>query len=140
VFCGRHLLASQLRRSNIDASAGSVDEIGRIVRRIRAGWPRVRILLRADSGFAREALMAWCEANRVDYLFGLARNERLTAEIAAEMQAARVESETTGKPADASATSPGRRWTAGAVRVASSARPSGRVAEGAKVPSAKPME
>jgi Transposase DDE domain group 1 len=99
VFCGRHLLAAKLRRSNIDAAAGSVDEIGRIVRRIRARWPRVRILLRADSGFAREALMAWCEANRVDYLFGLARNERLTAEIAAELQAVRTEAEATGEPA-----------------------------------------
>jgi Transposase DDE domain group 1 len=68
VFCGRYLLAAKLRRSNIDASAGAVDEIGRIVRRSRARWPRVRILLRADSGFAREPLMAWCEDNRVDYL------------------------------------------------------------------------
>jgi len=99
VFCGRHLLAAKLRRSNIDAAAGAVDEIGRIVRRIRARWPGVRILLRADSGFAREPLMAWCEDNRVDYLFGLARNERLTAEIAAEIEAARVEAEASGKPA-----------------------------------------
>jgi hypothetical protein len=66
VVCGRHLLAAKRRRSDIDASAGAVDEIARIVARIRARWPRVRILLRADSGFAREALMAWCEANRVD--------------------------------------------------------------------------
>src|SRR5690349_13525638 len=74
-------------------------EVARIVAQIRKRWPRVRILLRADSGFAREALMAWCEANRVDYLFGLARNERLTAEIAAEMAAARAEAEASGKPA-----------------------------------------
>jgi len=74
-----------------------VDEIGRIVRRIRARWPRVRILLRADSGFAREPLMTWCEDHRVDYLFGLARNERLTTEIAAEIEAARVEAEASGK-------------------------------------------
>ena len=99
VFCGRHLLAAKLRRSNIDASAGAVDEIGRIVRRIRARWPRVRILVRADSGFAREPLMAWCEDNRVDYLFGLAGNERLTTEIATEIEAARIEAETSGKPA-----------------------------------------
>jgi hypothetical protein len=99
VFCDRHLLAAKLRRSNIDASAGAVEEIERIVYQIRARWPRVRILLRADSGFAREALMTWCEANRVDYLFGLARNERLTAEIAAEMALARAESEASGKPA-----------------------------------------
>jgi len=99
VFCGRHLLAAKLRRSNIDAAAGAVHEIGRIVRCIRARWPRLRILLRADSGFAREPLMTWCEDNRVDYLFGLARNERLTTEIAAEIEAARVEAEASGKPA-----------------------------------------
>jgi hypothetical protein len=99
VFCGRHLLAAKLRRSNIDACAGAVDEVERVVRRIRARWPRVRILLRADSGFAREPLMAWCESNRVDYLFGLARNERLTAKISTEIEAARVEAEASGKPA-----------------------------------------
>jgi len=99
VFCGRHLLASKLRRSNIDASAGAVEEVARIVAQIRARWPKVRILLRADSGFAREALMAWCEENRVDYLFGLARNDRLVAEIEAELAAAREQSARTGKPA-----------------------------------------
>src|SRR5690242_11400222 len=71
IFCGRHLLAAKLRRSNIDASAGAIEEIARIVAQIRRRWPRTRILLRGDSGFAREALMAWCEANRVDFLFGL---------------------------------------------------------------------
>jgi hypothetical protein len=99
IFCGRHLFAAKLRRSNIDASAGALDEIKRVVAQIRARWPRVRILLRADSGFAREELMAWCEKNRVGYLFGLARNERLEAEIEAELNAAQVESEQTGKPA-----------------------------------------
>jgi hypothetical protein len=99
VFCGRHLLAAKLRRSNIDGAAGAVEEIARIVTRIRRRWPRVRILLRGDSGFAREALMAWCEANRVDYLFGLARNERLEAAITAELIAASLESIQTGKPA-----------------------------------------
>ena len=72
VFCGRHLLAARLRRANIDASAGAVEEVARIVGQIRARWPRVRIVLRDDSGFAREALMAWCEDNRVDLVFGLA--------------------------------------------------------------------
>jgi hypothetical protein len=99
VFCGRHLLAAKLRRSNIDASAGTVEELTRIVGQIRARWPRVRILLRADSGFCREPIMAWCEAHRVDYVFGLARNARLTAEIETEMRAACVEAEKTGKPA-----------------------------------------
>src|ERR1700749_4017032 len=99
IFCGRHLLAAKLRRSNIDGAAGAVEEVARIVSQIRARWPRVRILLRADSGFCREDLMAWCEANRVDYVFGLARNPRLTAEIATEMAAARAAAERTGKPA-----------------------------------------
>jgi hypothetical protein len=99
VFCGRHLLAAKLRGSNIDSSAGAVDEIARIVAHVRKHWPRVRILLRGDSGFAREALMAWCEANRVDYLFGLARNERLEEAIKAELLMAAVESVRTGKSA-----------------------------------------
>jgi hypothetical protein len=99
VFCGRHLLAAKLRRSNIDASAGTIEELARIIGRIRARWPRVRILLRADSGFCREAIMAWCEVNRVDYVFGLARNARLTTEIGTEMQAVRGEAEKAGKPA-----------------------------------------
>ena len=99
VFCGRHLLAAKLRRSNIDAAAGAIEEIARIVRQIRRRWPRVRILLRADSGFCRDALMTWCEANRIDYVFGLARNARLVAEINAELTAAEAESTATGKPA-----------------------------------------
>ena len=99
VFCGRHLLVSKLRRSNIDAAAGSVAEMARVVGQIRRRWPRVRILLRADSGFCREDLMAWSEAHGVDYLFGLARNDRLTAEIVDELAAAQEESERTGKPA-----------------------------------------
>jgi hypothetical protein len=99
VTCGRHLLAAKLRRSNIDGSAGAEDELARIVGRIRASWPRVRILVRADSGFARERLMAWCEENSVDYVFGLARNPRLAAEIKWHMARAEAESRRTGQPA-----------------------------------------
>ncbi|MGH8566820.1 MAG: IS1380 family transposase [Gammaproteobacteria bacterium] len=99
VFCGGQLLAAKLRRSNIDASAGAVDEVARIVGQIRARWPRVKILLRADSGFARDELMAWCEANGVDYLFGLARNDRLVGAIAEELAAAAAESLACGGPA-----------------------------------------
>jgi hypothetical protein len=91
VFCGRHLLAAKLRRSNLDAAAGAVDEVARIVAQIRERWPQVRILLRGDSGFARDDLMSWCEANGVDFLFGLARNARLVAELAPELAAARAE-------------------------------------------------
>jgi hypothetical protein len=99
IFCGRHLLAAKLRRSNIDGSAGAREEIARIIRRIRARWPRVRILLRADSGFAREAIMAWCEANRVDFVFGLARNPRLVEELAIDLAWAEDDAARTGQPA-----------------------------------------
>ncbi len=98
VFCGRHLLASKLRPANIDASAGSIEEVARIVAQIRGRWPQVRILLRADSGFARDALMAWCENNGVDFLFGLAKNRRLVGEIETELAAAQEQSQRTGKP------------------------------------------
>jgi hypothetical protein len=98
VFCGRHLLAAKLRRSNIDASAGAKDEVARIVGQIRARRPRVAILLRADSGFARDELMAWCEANGVDYVFGLARNGRLVGAIADDLAAVAVESLAQGGP------------------------------------------
>jgi len=99
VFCGRHLLAAKLRPANIDASAGSVEEVSRIVTQIRRRWPAVRILLRADAGFARDGLMTWCENNGVDFLFGLARNSRLVGEIEAELAAAAELSQKTGKPA-----------------------------------------
>jgi hypothetical protein len=99
IFCGRHLLAAKLRRANIDASAGAVEEIARIVAQIRARWPKVRIRLRADSGFAREALMAWCEENGVDYVFGLARNDRLAAKVGRELKSAQRQAAKTGRPA-----------------------------------------
>jgi Transposase DDE domain group 1 len=99
VFCGDQLVAAKLRPSNIDASAGAVEEVERIVAQVRRHWPKVHILLRADSGFAREALMAWCEAQGVDYLFGLARNARLVAAIAAELEEAAEESRRSGAAA-----------------------------------------
>jgi hypothetical protein len=99
VFCGRHLLAATLRPANIDASSGSVKVVDRIVEQIRRRWPFVRILLRADSGFAREELMAWCETQRVDYVFGLARNVRLVSEIAAKLAMAQAAAERSGQPA-----------------------------------------
>src|SRR5437016_6127043 len=92
VFCGRHLLAAKLRRANIDAAHGAREEVERIVRQIRARWPNVGIVLRADSGFCRDDLMSWCEENRVEYVFGLARNRRLVAKIKRELVEARAES------------------------------------------------
>jgi hypothetical protein len=99
IFCGRHLLAAKLRPSNIDGSAGAVEEVTRIVEQIRACWPKVRIIVRADSGFAREPLMTWCEAHAVDFILGLAKNARLNRAIGAELMAAAQESRTTGAPA-----------------------------------------
>jgi Transposase DDE domain group 1 len=98
VFCGRDLLAAKLRRADRDAADGAVEEIARVVARIRARWPRTRIMLRADSGFARDDLMAWCEANGVDFVFGLARNERLVAAIETELERAIAKSRRTGRP------------------------------------------
>lgn len=88
IFAGEHLLCARLRTANIDASAGALEEVARIVAQLRAAWPAVRLTLRADSGFCRDALMTWCETHAVDYVFGLARNARLTAMIAHELQAA----------------------------------------------------
>jgi hypothetical protein len=99
IFCGRHLLAAKLRRASVDAADGAVEEVARIVGQIRRRWPEVRILLRADSGFARDELMAWCEANAVHFVFGLAKNDRLIAAIKDELAAAEKTSRRTGKPA-----------------------------------------
>jgi DDE family transposase len=100
VFCGRHLLAAKLRPASMDAAAGAVEEVTRLVAHIRRRWPHARILVRADSGFAREELMAWCEANGVHFLFGLAQNERLVANIAAELARAEVRSRLQGVHVD----------------------------------------
>src|SRR5271167_4123918 len=98
-FCGRHLLLARQRRANVAGSAGAVEEVARIVAQIRHKWRKVRIVLRADSGFANEELMAWCEANRVGYVFGLARNSRLEAALAAELAAAKCQHLASGAPA-----------------------------------------
>ena len=99
IFAGEHLLCARLRPANIDASAGALEEVERIVAQLRSAWPAVRITLRADSGFCRDALMAWADAHDVDYVFGLARNARLTALIPDELAAAAAECATTGAPA-----------------------------------------
>jgi len=101
IFAGDQLLCARLRPSNQDAAAGSVAEVSRIVTQLRERWPRVKIVLRADSGFCREELMAWCEReeNHVDYVLGLARNKRLQKIVGAWMQQARVLHRSTGKAA-----------------------------------------
>jgi hypothetical protein len=99
IFCGRHLLCAKLRTANQDGAAGAVEEVERIVNQIRARWPQTQIVLRADSGFAREPLMAWCEAHGVDYVLGLARNARLTRAIGASMQQAHAQHQASGRSA-----------------------------------------
>jgi Transposase DDE domain group 1 len=89
IFCGEFLLCARLRSSNIDAPEGTVEELERIVGQIRSRWPAVKIIVRGDSGFCRDGIMTWCEARQIDYVFGFAKNERLKAMIAAELQQAR---------------------------------------------------
>jgi hypothetical protein len=97
IFCGDFLLCARLRQSNIDGSAGALDEVKRIVAQIRAQWPATEIWLRADSGFTREEIMVWCESNGVEYIFGLAQNARLREEIARQMEQSRLGYEITGR-------------------------------------------
>ncbi|MCR9166617.1 MAG: IS1380 family transposase [bacterium] len=99
IFCGRHLLAAKLRSSANDAADGATEEVARIVGHIRERWPRTTIVIRADSGFCRDDLMTWCEANGVQYVLGLAGNERLVSQIASEMKAAERKAKRTGQPA-----------------------------------------
>jgi hypothetical protein len=99
MFCGRHLLLARQRRANVAGSDGAVEEVARIVAQIRQEWRRVRIILRADSGFANDALMAWCEANRVEYVFGLARNRRLEAALVDQLAEAKRLCAASGRPA-----------------------------------------
>jgi len=99
VFCGEHLLCARLRPSDIDASADSVEELEPVVARIRQCWPGVKILLRGDAGFCREKLMAWCEREDLDYIFGLAQNPRLKKLIEAQMAQAEKQYQETQAPA-----------------------------------------
>ena len=99
ILCGDQLLCARLRQSNSDAAAGTLAEIQRIVGQIRGIWPEVKIILRGDSGFCRNELMSWCEGNRVDYVFGLARNKRLRKIIGPEMWEATQQWQQSGKPA-----------------------------------------
>ena len=99
IFCGDHLLCARLRPADIDAAAGSVKHLQRIVAQVRETWPDVKVVIRADSGFCREEILRWCEDNGVDYVIGLAQNTRLKAMIAAEQEQARVEFERTKEPA-----------------------------------------
>jgi len=97
IFCGDHLLCAKLRPADIDGAAGSVRQLDRIVKQIRTKWPEVRVIIRGDSGFCREPIMAWCEANGVDYILGLAKNKRLDRILGEELYEAKQQFEATGK-------------------------------------------
>lgn len=97
IFCGEHLLCAKLRPADIDASAGSVKQLDRIVSRIRRSWPQVRIIIRGDSGFCRESIMSWCEHNGVDYILGLATNARLKREVTGALEQAKRQFEQSGQ-------------------------------------------
>jgi hypothetical protein len=99
IFCGEQVLCARLREANHDAAFGSLQEIQRIVAQIRVAWPGVKITLRGDSGFCRNELMSWCETHGVDFVFGLARNQRLRRIIGAQMHAATQQWNQTGQPA-----------------------------------------
>jgi hypothetical protein len=100
VMCGPFVLAAKLRPSNRDASAGAWEVLQRIVAQIRARWPQVRILVRGDSGFCREPIMAWCEAQPgVDYVLGLAKNARLLRALGASLHQAQQQCQQTRAPA-----------------------------------------
>ena len=99
IFCGDHLLCARLRPADIDGAAGSVKELDQIVRQIHQAWPQVQIIVRGDSGFCREEIMAWCESHSVDYVLGLAKNPRLIREIGPELAQARELAKATGQAA-----------------------------------------
>ena len=90
-FAGEVILWAQLRPSDIDASEGTVEALEKIVAALRRRFPQVRIIVRGDSGFCREAIMAWCEAQaEVSYCLGLAKNARLTGRLAPALERARA--------------------------------------------------
>ena len=99
IFCGEQLLCARLRPADRDGAAGTVEELAGIVEQVRRHWPATRIIVRGDSGFCREALMSWCEAEGVEYVLGLAKNDRLKALIATPLQHAQARYEATGAPA-----------------------------------------
>ena len=99
IFCGDHLLCARLRPSDIDASAGALKQVQRIVSQVRQAWPQVKIVIRGDSGFCRDPIMNWCEANSVDYVFGLAQNPRLLKLITEELAQAQQQYQATKSPA-----------------------------------------
>ena len=98
VFAGDHLLLARLQTADGDPARHAVTELKAIVARLKRKWPRAKILVRGDSGFCREELMAWCEAAGHFYLLGLARNERLEKHIADALEEAATLHAKSGAP------------------------------------------
>ena len=101
IFAGEQLLCARLPPSNIDAAAGSIEELRRIVEQLRRVWPEVEILPRADGGFCRDEILSWCEASAVDYVIGLPKHDRLLPRMKRRLKLARRRFTKTGKAARA---------------------------------------
>ena len=99
VYCGDYLLCVRLQTADRDPARHTVEVMKKIVNKLRSVWPKVRIVLRADSGFSREEIYAWCEAHSVDFVIGLARNPRLEAVIAEGLAEAKGLCQATGQAA-----------------------------------------
>ena len=80
---------ARLRTADRGAAHGVVAELEPIVRRLREAWPQVRITVRGDSAFSNDELMVWCEKEGIDYVLGLAQNDRLKRRIATRMETVR---------------------------------------------------
>ena len=98
IFCGDHLLCARLRPADLDASAGSVKQLPRIVTQIRQAWPQVKITIRGDSGFCRWRLMRWCDSHGIGYVLGLAKNPVLQRAACDELARAERQFQQTGQP------------------------------------------
>ena len=97
VFCGKQLLVSYLRPSKIDGAKHAWAILALLVKRLRQTWPKVRILLRADAGFCRWKMLRWCEHHDIEYLVGIARNDRLNAQAQSFLDAAERAFDSTGR-------------------------------------------
>ena len=126
IVSGKHVLTARLRPSNIDASAGTIEELAPVVARIRARWPQVPIWIRADAGFCRDDIMAWCEAQGLHYIIGMPRNERLQRIVEEAMQQSQATCEASGQPS--------RRFRSFEYRTKESARLTGASTGSASLP------
>lgn len=98
MFCGHHLLSATLNTSDVEPAKGARKDLKRVIAQIHEKWPEVRTVIRGDSGFCRDEIMAWCEDTpNVDYYFGLARNPRLEAILREDLEEVRRAFEVSGR-------------------------------------------